>query len=207
MGSLLSRSAGRAIDSQTQAPICLSSTPRHDEKDEIQDLTPSPELCESEVTATADSVFGESEASDDPPAKKLRSNARKEKQKKGSAQRVNRRRKRAEPDLSDKYKVVDMGLECELCDKLFESQAQLICHKPCFYKRKGMTEEPVQWTCSECHKFFNRLSVLSQHMSIHFDGKYMCNKCHYRVHRRKAMVEHIMQQHAPDPQSARIANK
>lgn len=111
--------------------------------------------------------------------------------------RGSRRRSDAAADMSEMFDEIDLKLECGLCHQHFNSHAKQICHNPCFYKRKGMAKQPVQWTCPQCHKFFNRINILQQHMTTHFEGNFCCKKCDVRMSRRSLMIDHIKNKHLP----------
>lgn len=117
-------------------------------------------------------------------------------QQKGSrGKRKRRKGKQVVEDMSDMYDVLDLKLECGLCRQQFRSNAQLVCHQPCYYQRKGMTLPPVQWRCPECPKYFNKLGVLRQHMEAHCEGHYSCKKCDARAIRRSLIIQHIRTEH------------
>lgn len=205
MGSLLTRPSEPRIAPQSssatpesaQLPVSLPEQ-AVERKENGQQLVRDENVSrkrQSQVTGSGVSDGKERDEASSPQTKKVRTPVKRKEKRRQDRQRGNKRRKSVVADVSDMYKVVDLCLQCDLCDKQFESQAEHICHKPCFYKRKGMTVEPVQWTCSECHKFFNRLSGLCQHMSGHFEGKYVCNLCSVTAKRRNVIVDHVTKQH------------
>lgn len=93
---------------------------------------------------------------------------------------------------SGSYEFLNLQILCETCHQRYPSQADRICHKPCYFRRKGLHSEPQEWTCEqpECRKCFTNIFHLRQHMAIHYPGNYKCNTCGFTAHRKTVIIKH-----------------
>lgn len=86
----------------------------------------------------------------------------------------------------------ELQLPCDLCKKDFPTEAERICHKPCFYERLGEKEEPYSWRCQfdKCNRSFANIFHLKQHVSTHYDGNFKCVLCGYKSCRKDYILKH-----------------
>ena len=81
------------------------------------------------------------------------------------------------------------GHECDVCEKVFQSQSHLATHM-----RIHTNEKPYE--CDVCEKRFRTSDTLQKHMRIHTNEKpYECDVCEMKFRRSDTLKVHMRRWH------------
>ena len=75
---------------------------------------------------------------------------------------------------------------CETCGRKFAKKSNLVQHQ-------ATHSEVKYFKCSICPegRFFKTKNGLNHHMVFHYEPKFSCNHCDYKIHTKSSLIRHI----------------
>lgn len=104
-------------------------------------------------------------------------------------------------EVEELFVFEDLQINCDSCDRIFPTEAERVCHKPCFWIRNDLKKPPRFFSCrfedgdDKCPKEYYDLGSLKNHMMTHFEGNFRCLVCSFRSAKKSGIAKHIGDKH------------